>query len=431
MEINLLPLNKEQTFLGTFFLTLAQFDYDKAKELADKERESSKVPPGAWSSMLSCLAQVAVAEKSYTGLIFLAPKGFLRKDSSLKSCYEIISADLQKIRDAGKSGPGDSLEKLLAHLCGQLAHFLVARTELMDLYERCCNPTSGRHIVYDELSSQLEKTIVKHQKNFHHPILGPLASSFSFECEGLLKLLEAQLDMQQWKFLPSLLHLHEAHSKLGAWETLIQPRESRRGLSFGSRSHPVPALYQWLWKFKGALVSKFSLYFHEILSKQTTPQEMKSLCSKAPSDFHSRFVSFQRKADAKYIALILDASSCDQFKGHGYHHPDRYCEPPKGLDSYPAILCYPAKPTALWPNVIMIMADSANELNVLERVISLYDKTTQMTYFLTRVEPRLTLVIIFDTKRSEKDAYITNFMVNVSSELRYNKLFTSLKSGAK
>lgn len=35
-----------------------------------------------------------------------------------------------------------------------------------------------------------------------------------------MKLLEAEINMQSWRFLPSLLCLHDAHSKLGAWVSL-------------------------------------------------------------------------------------------------------------------------------------------------------------------------------------------------------------------
>lgn len=31
--------------------------------------------------------------------------------------------------------------------------------------------------------------------------------------------------MQHWRFLPSLIHLHDAHSKLNSWHSAIQPKE--------------------------------------------------------------------------------------------------------------------------------------------------------------------------------------------------------------
>lgn len=46
-----------------------------------------------------------------------------------------------------------------------------------------------------------------------------------YECDILIHLLRSQLDMQHWRFLPSLVHLHDAHSKLNSWHSAIQPKE--------------------------------------------------------------------------------------------------------------------------------------------------------------------------------------------------------------
>lgn len=61
-----------------------------------------------------------------------------------------------------------------------------------------------------------------------------------------------------------------------------------------------------------------------------------------------RMVAFQRKTDAVCIALVFDVRGCDSYKGHGYHHPDTVKEPPKGLDSFPAVICYPGVCIIIW-----------------------------------------------------------------------------------
>lgn len=49
------------------------------------------------------------------------------------------------------------------------------------------------------------------------------------------------------------------------------------------------------------------------------------------------------------------------------------------------------------------------------------------TYFLQRIEPRLTLVLIFESKRLEKESYITNFIGEITQQLRGTRLFNCLK----
>lgn len=46
-----------------------------------------------------------------------------------------------------------------------------------------------------------------------------------------------------------------------------------------------PALYSWLNKLRLAVLSKFSLYFYDVLLVNTTPEDMKENCSKLSHDY--------------------------------------------------------------------------------------------------------------------------------------------------
>ena len=50
---------------------------------------------------------------------------------------------------------------------------------------------------------------------------------------------------------------------------------------------------------------------------------------------------------------------------------------------------------------------------------------------MSSVETRMTFVIIFESKKSEKDNYINNFIHDICNHLRCSKIFTSLKPGSK
>lgn len=489
-------VSKQQIVLETFFTFIGRFSFDKAKEFIDKERDgANKNHQGTpfFSTVLMAFSQLAVAEKNYSTLIFLGPKGFLRKDSSLKSMYESLKNEFQRLEDKRLITPiptpamsptlscrtpsppnsapspspsasthsevststlsslsvgsmilgnflhssptyqgAENLENLASHLCGQLLHFVCARLETMEFYERMCVMSSWRFMAFDQLLITITEIVKKYQKHFHHPLLIPLKSSFSSECEILLKLLEAQVHLQNWKFLPSLLCLQEAHSKLGAWTSV--PREGKRGSLTSStvRLPSAPPLYHWLCSLKAALVSKFTLYFHEALSKQTSVQEMKTTCSKTSVDYFQKILSFQKRNDAVCVAIVLDTNGLEDYRGHGYSYPDKYYEAPKGLDSLPAIICCPPeKPMVHWPSVVMIMNNKDIELRNSENVVSFYDSRVNSTYFMYKVESRMTLVIIFDNKKSERDTHIPRFMQALCSQLRCNKVFASLKPGAK
>ena len=61
----------------------------------------------------------------------------------------------------------------------------------------------------------------------------------------------------------------------------------------------------------------------------------------------------------------------------------------------------------------------------------MFFQKTESTYFLSRIEARITFVVIFDSKKAERDSYVQNFIVDISSSLRLSRLLQSLKSGTK
>ena len=61
----------------------------------------------------------------------------------------------------------------------------------------------------------------------------------------------------------------------------------------------------------------------------------------------------------------------------------------------------------------------------------IYFQAVQSTYFITHLEPRISIVVIYETKKSEKDSYVNNFLLDLSSQLRCMKLFSSLKPGSR
>ncbi|KAF8786356.1 KICSTOR complex protein C12orf66 like protein [Argiope bruennichi] len=417
---------KQQTILDNFFNLLGSFSYDKAKEYLEKERDlavkNHTVAP-FFSSALSAFASLAAAEKNYANFMFLGPKGFLRKDSSLKSMYEGLMNEYQRLEEKhyitpvstptmspsssyrtpsppssspvsvgsevsgsaassfGSTGSvrgsthnlpaylgEDVLENLASHLCGQLLSFVRARLKTMEFYEKMYSMGSNRYMKFD-----------------------------GFFTNGIKKISTA----------------------------------------VSSKPPPAPGLYTWLRNLKAALVSKFTLYFHEILSKQTTPADMKNFCAKASFDYFSKITSFQKKYDVACIAIVLDTAGLDDFSGHGYCHPQKAFETPKGLDSFPPIVSYPPnffsqeKLATHWPSVVMIMNNKEQDIRNTETAVSIFDPRMNATYFLSKIEARMTLVVIFESKKTERDSHIHRFMQLLCTQLRGNKLFTSIKPGSK
>ena len=53
------------------------------------------------------------------------------------------------------------------------------------------------------------------------------------------------------------------------------------------------------------------------------------------------------------------------------------------------------------------------------------------TYYLLKIDPQMTLVVIFERAKMEKDPQISGFLLEMASLLRCTKIFASLKPGFK
>ncbi|KAK3087218.1 hypothetical protein FSP39_003233 [Pinctada imbricata] len=370
---------KEETLLEEFFVLVSQFAFDKAKEIMDKRKESQKSVFGSsWALLIHSLSQLAVAEKTYTSLGFLEQKGFFtRSKDTLKNCYNSLIQEFRKVEETvrgldsqnyGMPRPTLEFEQLLAHLCGQLSS-----------YEQIHIMGQTKHVSFGDLSTVITEIIQSHSKGFHHPLLVPLKAAFGYECDIINHLLQAQLLMYEWQFLQSLLHLHQAHTKLASWGASVQIKEGKKS-TFGGKSSGLPALYEWLVHLKLHLLSKFTIYFYDTLQSQATPSEMKTLCNKTYEDFVTRIHTFQKKSDAYHVSLVLDSQDVEGQGSPtaGYTLPDRVIEAPTGLDSFPVIFSCPGeKPASHWPNVVMLISDRKDVLSAThDKIQYLYDKAS-------------------------------------------------------
>ncbi|XP_077356688.1 KICSTOR subunit 2 [Festucalex cinctus] len=441
------PVPREQAILESFFTQLGMFSFDRAKDYVEKEKDNSSRSSGAvWAALLAALAHLAAAEKAYHNMTFLGQKMggqsfFSRKDST-RSIYTSLHNELRKVVTSGRHGQQQTslaaayLEELLCHLAEQLCHFAQARVDMADLYEKMHALAGQKNVNSEALVAALEAVMHKYSSKFHHPILGRVEESFQTEVDVVTQLLRCQAQVSEWRFLPALLSLHDATAKLTAWGQLFQRQKETRKHLFGGQSQKSvqpPHLYGWLQRFQAALLAKLSFYFHEALSRQTAPADMRALTARATPDYHGKICSFIRKHDAASVSLVFDNRGSESFQGHGYHHPHSYREAPKGVEQFPAVVSLPSgeRPLTHWPNVVMMMGDRAAELNAPDKVVHFYDDKVQSTYYLARPEPHFTLVVILDGRKSDRDLSVVAFLQEICGLLRNSKPFETLKPGSK
>ena len=149
------------------------------------------------------------------------------------------------------------LDRLAAHISGQLLHYVRARIEMMEIYEKITLVSNQKFCLFDECINCLEEVIKTNQKHFHHPILSAIKTGFNFECDVLMALLRAQTDIQNFRFLKSLFNLQESQNKLSSWAHISLNRDSPQRRNSILRTTVVPPLYQWLCRMKSSLIAKY------------------------------------------------------------------------------------------------------------------------------------------------------------------------------
>ncbi|KAF7991117.1 hypothetical protein HCN44_002679 [Aphidius gifuensis] len=410
-------MDHEDEFLNTFFTSVTQLCFDKAKEAVEKERESCRLTQmGPWGMLLMHLPQVVVAERSYADLGFLHTKnkGFLRKDNSLKTIYETLKSDLRRVEEMTRGT--NTIGATVAEVSNQLCQLITARIQLIEFYEKMYNmSTTNKAMKYQELLNSIEGIVEVHALSCSHIGLTPIKAALTLELEILVQLTKAQVEVQNWKFLSALMALYGAQTRMSAWERTLQNKESWK-----------LALYQWLVKLRCAILAKSSLYFHTTLSQQASPGEMRNLMSKQNIDYYHKIQTFQRKWDIFAIFIVFDARGADDF-GHGYRHPDREVDT---HEEFPIVVGCPSlliqKPSPYWTIVRQSIKERYSELATMDKILHNKNAKNSFTFAMSNMDPKMTLVTAYESGKP-KDSQVVTFMNDLCTQLKCNKIYENLK----
>ncbi|XP_033302629.1 KICSTOR complex protein C12orf66 homolog isoform X5 [Bombus bifarius] len=395
-------MDHEEEFLNTFFAQVAQLCTDKAKELVEKERGSCRqTQMGPWGMLLMHLPQIAVAEHSYADLGFLHTKnkGFLRKDNSLRTVYESLKSDLKRVEEMTRGT--NSIGATVAEVSNQLCQYITAKIQLIDFYEKMYNMSiNSKTMKYQELLQCIEGIVEIHSLSCSHLALTAIKASLTLECEILVQLTKAQVELQHWRFLSTLMALYGAQTRMSAWERTLQSKEC---LIFKSKSTT-------------SIVSMAS------------PGEMRSIMSKQNVDYYHKIQSFQRKHDVLAVLIIFDSRGVED-AGLGYRHPRRE---PNTSEQFPVVLSCPSvfvqKPSIHLDNIQKRIKERHTELLAMDKIIYYKNVKDICTYAMYNTDPRMTLVTVSENgKQKDKEAHIASFMTDLCVQIRCNKIYESLK----
>jgi hypothetical protein len=439
-----------QTIVEKFCFLLGKLDFDEAIS----HIESHKLVTGhfshpgdkIWQQLLLAISQISQAELSYFTLGFFSTKFSFRKDpNQTRDLFTKIRQDLRRCDDNASSpfSHPESInnvlrKKLVDHFCS----YASARIDMIAFYVGL-QGKDWRSVV-DESSARLNAVKNVYSRSTPSPLF-PQADLITRELDILTKSFLLKKLLCRCVLLDSLLLLKELRDLFSSFFYDLQPSSSTKPSANGifsfmkpTKTPPKFVLLVWLNSLYEALLTKFSLYFSDVLSPYIPPSELKIMQTTSPG-LHSYFLYFSKKYTPITIAVVMCRGSEDEpFYGFGYHRslqnfPTPATQPLK--DEYPVLVnvthekqkgnyeTYKSKIDDCLSFCAKAAISEAKPKYYLEK-----EKTTENTFFCTHIEWKLFLVIYFDRKISEKDAAVLSFISDIVSSLRFTKLYQELKS---
>lgn len=441
----------EETVLETYFVMLSKFNFDRARDQCDREREGKSSSGGTnWCDFMGVLSRLASIEVNYFSLTFMerswSDSFRLVKKESLRSTYEAIIQDLKRVQDIYKQRRGGtdfSWERKMAELVTHVTEFVAAKRDMTEFYVRF-DVTDGCHLDYQRLQKYLKDMTERYKDSFQHIFLKPVKSTFQRELGVLGDLLSAQQHISEWDFLPAILDIQASHSKLSIWNGVVplgsQGDQTSRQHMRSIRTRPMPPLqrdvgppylYKWFCKFHAALLAKFSLYFHQVLSEHASVYDMKHLSDMLDADYVTSLFGIIRHTPAVCTTLVFDSTGLPEFKGPKYHCPDSPSPTLTGINAYPFMIKVPHDFDFYHhrPNIVSLIIDKSHQLSTSTQLVSQYDGKLECTYHMTQVDPRVTLVAICSSRGRDRDSKTTAMLADTASQLRNTHVAALLKPG--
>lgn len=318
-------------------------------------------------------------------------------------------------------------EELISHFCRQLQNFIQARLDMIDVYEKLTEASNKKYTPVDGIAFRLSMLCRQYHKYFHHPLLAPIKEGMTLECESLMTLIRATIDIQHWRFLATLYDLQDAQSKLNYWAASTFNKEASRRRFKVSKTQTAPRLYEWLCKFKDFLIAKFTLYFHTTLSKNFPITNFRSACSKLSVDYYAKLSSFQRKIDAIFVTLMYDVSNEKDFRGLGYNFPSKDYQQPQGKNTLQPMVVIPAEGRTKLNNLqaeIYMIVMTNQQVVMKDGHYQFHDNIKKLTYSITKPDLNVVLVIVCEGQKSDRDSHLRSFSLEITNQFAFLNIFS-------
>jgi len=420
---------------SSFFHNLEIFNFTNALKVLKKMYADVGYP---WNKLTYSLQNFVTCEATYYKLSYLHSTKV-----KISETYSQVLVELKALISKSafeKIGhmptPGDDTDHSFYYtLIQQVCMLIHIRLEMVKVYFSFVTSLHNEGpLNYDSIVNALNAFLEQTKDKIAHPLLQHMKQNTLYEITVLKLILSVQIALSHMNYKDTIVVLYQVSLDLDAWREVNMKlsMDQKNAQSINSPKHYVNGIHQWLGMFLSALVAKMSLYFYPVLKKTELEtcgncnfMSPKELGSKLDPDYLSVVDNFVQRTTALNFSLVFECKGTT-YNRNGYSCNKEDDAPPTGLNSWPAIFSYPkdSPPLQHWPNIISIIMDHYQALDQFrEPYLSFFDSKLQHTYFISRVEPQITMVIIYVDKKKHNDVSIWDFVSAMLRALRNRDVF--------
>ncbi|KAI6191424.1 hypothetical protein M3Y97_00226700 [Aphelenchoides bicaudatus] len=424
---------------------LALFRFEKAIEFSESTKKTSL--NDTWPLLFNVLSQFASAESHYFSLSFFSSKfSFRREKIHLRDTYGLIDVELKKLFDDWDLEPKAANMDYVLVFLRQFMAVVETRIKLIEFYSFLS--ASNWKTFTEEALKRLAEIDEALKLVFKNVIRFQQFSNLCTEVSILQKLFKTQQELLEIPVIDTVLQIKDLQENLNQWLDCVNiqedPNQPRPFFSFAFTNKGRPAskfaLLYWLHSFQNFLMAKINLYYYTTLTNYLPTGDFRSIITNSQPSFLQHFHAFMRRSNAQLTALIMNRMDlADPFFDFSYHKflkkysPD-YCKPITGVKGhFPALVYFPQEKIfeKYHPSITSLIQESCLRGEQNDRIKYLHDDKALETFFITHVEKRVYLVVVFDRKIAEKDPVVQSFFNEILLCLKGSQLTHQLKFGFK
>ncbi|KRZ17946.1 Protein SPT2 -like protein, partial [Trichinella pseudospiralis] len=385
-------------------------------------------------SVLDNLQKLISAEKNYLSLAYIRDLKVKEAEDGPDALYGSVQAELMHIAEQAVEV---SVEEEIVDLVGessallilqQMCLYAIGRLRLMEYYRNLLCIRTGEMERLKAITSNIELAVDVYCNSLPRPfLLGSLLNNLIDENEILYRLLLCQRCLSEANFKTSFDYISEGFERLCKFDGYTSETPISYEVFLPSSTEQRKAyelecpLYVWYNSFFDFLITKFTLYFHETIRKQTISRVVQQCLKREPFMHVDRIWSFCDINETNFF-LFIDSRKLTYGQWTDTFLTDNFTT--QQLHYFAILFTTEEKEDSIVPPELALqLINNEVQFESLDYLLTL--TILNEFYFIRRIEGSIYCALAMKSKDDEESAL--TFLDDLCKRLRCDDVFASLQ----